>query len=123
MQIARRHNLAVIEDCSQAHLSEYNGRLVGTIGDIACFFLASKQSKYISCAGGGITITNNDDYGIRGKLFMDKRWDRSLEEHRGSATGTGKSSERAVQESLCCAAAHTRRVQAHVLALCHAGDG
>ena len=74
MQIARRHNLAVIEDCSQAHLSEYNGRLVGTIGDIACFFLASKQSKYISCAGGGITITNNDDYGIRGKLFMDKRW-------------------------------------------------
>ncbi len=77
MDIAKRNNLAVIEDCSQAHLSEYKGRLVGTIGDIACFSL--QQSKHISCGEGGITITNNDDYGTRGKLFMDKGWDRSLE--------------------------------------------
>ncbi|MDE0301251.1 MAG: DegT/DnrJ/EryC1/StrS family aminotransferase [Candidatus Poribacteria bacterium] len=77
MSIAKRHNLTVIEDCSQAHLSEYKGRLVGTIGDIACFSL--QQSKHISCGDGGITITNNDDYGTRGKLFMDKGWDRSRE--------------------------------------------
>ena len=77
MGIARRHNLVVIEDCSQAHLSEYKGRLVGTIGDISCFSL--QQSKHISCGDGGITITNNDDYGTRGKLFMDKGWDRSLD--------------------------------------------
>ena len=77
MGIAKRHNLPVIEDCSQAHLSEYKGRLVGTIGDIACFSL--QQSKHISCGDGGITITNNDDYGTRGKLFMDKGWDRSRE--------------------------------------------
>ena len=75
MSIARRHNLAVIEDCSQAHLSEYRGRLVGTIGDIACYSL--QQSKHISCGDGGITITDNHDYGTRGRLFMDKGWDRS----------------------------------------------
>jgi len=75
MEIARRHKLAVIEDCSQAHMSEYKGRLVGTIGDIGCFSL--QQSKHITCGDGGITITNNDEYGIRGKLFMDKGWHRA----------------------------------------------
>ena len=75
MEIARRHELAVIEDCSQAHLSEYKGRLLGTIGDIGCFSL--QQSKHITCGDGGITITNSDEHGIRGRLFMDKGWHRA----------------------------------------------
>jgi len=75
MDIAARHDLPVIEDCSQAHLSEHDGRLVGTIGDIGCFSL--QQSKHITCGDGGITITNNEDYGIRGRLFMDKGWHRA----------------------------------------------
>ncbi|MGD9494860.1 MAG: DegT/DnrJ/EryC1/StrS family aminotransferase [Armatimonadota bacterium] len=74
MEIARRHNLPVIEDCSQAHLSEVDGKLVGTMGDIGCFSL--QQSKHITCGDGGITITNNEEFGIRGKLFMDKGWHR-----------------------------------------------
>ena len=72
--IARQHGLAVIEDCAQAHFSEYRGRLVGTIGDIGCFSL--QQSKHMTTGDGGITITNNDDYGIRGKLFAAKGWRR-----------------------------------------------
>ncbi|NLO06455.1 MAG: DegT/DnrJ/EryC1/StrS family aminotransferase [candidate division WS1 bacterium] len=76
MEIARAHNLPVIEDCSQAHLSEYKGRLVGTIGDIGCFSL--QQSKHITCGDGGITITNDEEFGLRGKLFMDKGWHRAL---------------------------------------------
>ena len=40
MDVARRHDLPVIEDCSQAHLAEYKGKLVGTIGDMGCFSLA-----------------------------------------------------------------------------------
>ena len=75
MDIAARHNLPVIEDCSQAHLSEYKGRLVGTIGDIGCFSL--QQSKHITCGDGGITITNNEEFGMRGRLFMDKGWHRA----------------------------------------------
>jgi dTDP-4-amino-4,6-dideoxygalactose transaminase len=75
LDIARRRKLAVIEDCSQAHMSEYKGRLVGTLGDIGCFSL--QQSKHITCGDGGITITNNEEYGIRGKVFMDKGWHRA----------------------------------------------
>jgi dTDP-4-amino-4,6-dideoxygalactose transaminase len=56
-------------------MSEYKGRLVGTMGDIGCFSL--QQSKHITCGDGGITITNNEEYGERGRLFMDKGWQRA----------------------------------------------
>jgi dTDP-4-amino-4,6-dideoxygalactose transaminase len=75
LEVARSHHLPVIEDCSQAHLSEYKGRLVGTMGDIGCFSL--QQSKHITTGDGGITITDNEDYGIRGQLFADKGWARA----------------------------------------------
>jgi len=75
MEVARRHDLIVIEDCSQAHMSEYKGQFVGLIGDIGCFSL--QQSKHITCGDGGITITNDEDYALRGKLFMDKGWHRA----------------------------------------------
>ncbi len=75
MEVARKHQLTVIEDCSQAHMSQYKGRLVGTIGDIGCFSL--QQSKHITCGDGGITITNNDELALRGRLFMDKGWHRA----------------------------------------------
>jgi perosamine synthetase len=39
MKIAKKHNLAVIEDACQAHGATYKGRMVGTIGDIGCFSL------------------------------------------------------------------------------------
>ena len=48
---ARRHGLIVIEDCAQAHLTEYKGRLVGTIGDMGCF--SFQQSKHITTGDGG----------------------------------------------------------------------
>ena len=151
MGIAGRHNLAVIEDCSQAHLSEYKGRLVGTIGDIACFSL--QQSKHITCGDGGIVLTNNDDYGTRGKLFMDKGWDRSLDgppkyrifapnyrmnELSGAVAlaqvrkmrdvvalrrARGDLLSELSKNALRYAAAGTRRVQTFILALRHAGDG
>ena len=70
LEIARKHNLVVIEDCSQAHLAEYQGELVGTFGDIGCFSL--QQSKHMTTGAGGITITNDDEYGRRGLLFTDK---------------------------------------------------
>ena len=37
MSIARKHNLWVIEDCAQAHLARYKGKLVGTFGNAATF--------------------------------------------------------------------------------------
>ena len=69
MEVARRHGLPVIEDCSQAHLGEYKGRLVGTIGDMGCFSLGGKP---LTAAGGGILITDNEELARRAKGFAAK---------------------------------------------------
>jgi dTDP-4-amino-4,6-dideoxygalactose transaminase len=74
VDIARRHNVYLIEDCSQAHLTEYKGRLCGTFGDIAAFSL--QQSKHMTTGDGGMTITNRDDLAERMMLFRDKGWTR-----------------------------------------------
>jgi len=57
LDIARRHDLAVIEDPSHAHGALYKGRLVGTMGDAAGFSLMSGKS--LACGEGGIMITND----------------------------------------------------------------
>jgi len=72
--IARRHNLVLIEDCAQAHFSEYKGRLVGSLGDIGCFSL--QQSKHMTAGDGGITVTDQEELGMRGAFFADKGWVR-----------------------------------------------
>lgn len=72
--IARRHNIPLIEDCSQAHMTRYNGRYLGTWGDIAAFSL--QQSKHMTTGDGGMTITNRDDLAERMMLFRDKGWTR-----------------------------------------------
>jgi perosamine synthetase len=58
MEIARKHNLRVIEDACQAHLSEYKGKKLGTIGDVGCFSFQS--SKTIACGEGGAIIGNDE---------------------------------------------------------------
>jgi len=72
--IAKRHNVPLIEDCSQAHLTTYKGRLCGTMGDIAAFSL--QQSKHMTTGDGGMTMTNRDDWAERMRLFTDKGWTR-----------------------------------------------
>ncbi len=59
MQIARRHNLKVIEDCAQSWLCRYKGRLAGTIGDYGCF--STNDFKHISTGDGGIVTVNSGD--------------------------------------------------------------
>ena len=73
-EIARRHNIPLIEDCAQAHLTEYKGKFVGTIGDIGCF--SFQQSKHMTTGDGGMTITSNKAYYERMKLFADKGYAR-----------------------------------------------
>ena len=72
--IAKRHNIPLIEDCSQAHWTHYKDRLVGTIGDIGCF--SFQQSKHMTTGDGGMTITSNQAYYERMKLFADKGYAR-----------------------------------------------
>ncbi len=75
MEIAQRHNLFVIEDCAQAHMTEYKGRLVGTIGNIGCF--SFQQSKHITTGDGGMVIASEDQrFGRRLRECFDKGWPR-----------------------------------------------
>jgi dTDP-4-amino-4,6-dideoxygalactose transaminase len=60
MAIAKKHNLAVIEDCAQAIGAEYKGKKVGTIGDIGCFSFF--PSKNLGAFGDGGMVTANDDH-------------------------------------------------------------
>jgi dTDP-4-amino-4,6-dideoxygalactose transaminase len=59
MAIAKQHNLKVIEDACQAHLSEYRGQKLGTIGDVGCFSFQS--SKTIACGEGGGIIGDDEE--------------------------------------------------------------
>ena len=57
VDIARRHGVALIEDCSHAHGATYGGRPVGTWGDIGCFSL--QGNKPVSGGEAGIAITED----------------------------------------------------------------
>ncbi len=70
MEIAKKHNLVVIEDAAQAHGAEYKGRRAGSIGDIGCFsFYAGKNLG--ACGEGGAIVTNNPEYADSVRLYRD----------------------------------------------------
>lgn len=58
LDVARRHNLRVIEDCAQAPGAKYEDRLVGTFGD--CGIFSFTESKTITTGEGGMLITNSE---------------------------------------------------------------
>ena len=67
-EIARRHDLFLIEDCAQAHFARYQGQVVGSMGDIAGF---SFGGKHLSAGGGGAVLTDNEVLWERALLFSD----------------------------------------------------
>lgn len=71
MEVARRHNLPVIEDCAQSHGATINGRLVGTFGDIAAF--STMFGKHCCTGGqGGLIYTKNESLYIKARQASDR---------------------------------------------------
>ena len=67
IQIARRHELKVVEDCSHAHGARCHGRPVGTFGDVSVFSLQGK--KLVAAGQGGILVTDNQEIFERAVLL------------------------------------------------------
>ncbi|ERF59990.1 MAG: dTDP-4-amino-4,6-dideoxygalactose transaminase [Treponema sp.] len=75
MDIARRHNIFVIEDAAQAIFSTYKNRLAGTIGDFGC--LSFHETKNLSMGEGGALIINHDKDSEEAEMIREKGTDRS----------------------------------------------
>lgn len=75
LKIAKKYNLAIIEDCAQAHGSSYKGKLVGSIGDIGTF--SFYPTKNIGAFGdGGAITTNNSVLAKKIELLRDHGQDK-----------------------------------------------
>lgn len=72
--ICDEHDLVLIEDCAQAWGAKYQGKSLGTVGDIACFSL--NDFKHIGCGDGGIVASSHPEFGPKLQLSGDKNYKR-----------------------------------------------
>jgi dTDP-4-amino-4,6-dideoxygalactose transaminase len=70
MELAKQHNLKVIEDCAQSTGATWDGQKVGSIGDIGCFsFYPTKNLG--GCGDGGAITTNNPEIAARMRVIKN----------------------------------------------------
>ena len=69
LDIAKRHDLKVIEDNAQAIGGMYKDTYLGTIGDIGVF--SFNVHKHLQCGEGGVLVTNNKEYALRAQLVRN----------------------------------------------------
>lgn len=74
-QIAKKHNLAVVEDAAQAVTSIYKGKQAGAIGDIGCF--SFHETKNFSMGEGGAILLSTEELGERAEIIREKGTNRS----------------------------------------------
>ena len=67
MEIARKHNIIVIEDNAQCVLGMYKGRIAGTIGHMGCFSM--ERTKHLGIGEGGMVVTNDEALAQRVRKF------------------------------------------------------
>jgi perosamine synthetase len=84
-ELAAKHKLALIEDCAQAWGSTYQGKPVGTFGQMACFSL--QNTKHITCGDGGVVSTDDEKLGPLLIKFGDKGVNRLNPKDSSNALG------------------------------------
>lgn len=67
--LAKKHNLAVIEDAAEAHGATYRGAKVGSLGDINAFSFYA--NKIVTTGEGGMVTTNDDHLADLARRFRD----------------------------------------------------
>ena len=75
MEIAKKHNLIVVEDAAQGVMSKYKGRYLGTIGDLGCY--SFHETKNFSMGEGGALVINNPIYNERAEIIREKGTNRA----------------------------------------------
>ncbi len=75
MDIAKRHNLLVIEDAAQGIMASYKGKALGAIGDMGCF--SFHETKNFSMGEGGALLLKDEKYIEDAEIFREKGTDRS----------------------------------------------
>ena len=76
MDIARRHNLMVVEDAAQAVMSEYKGKALGTIGDFGCY--SFHETKNYSMGEGGAILIKDPSKIEEAEIIREKGTNRSV---------------------------------------------
>jgi len=70
LEISKEHELKIIEDCAQAHAAEYDGRKVGSFGDIAAF--SFYPGKNLGAYGdGGAILTNDEELALKSRMIAN----------------------------------------------------
>jgi len=77
LEIASRRKLPVIEDACQAHLAEWRGKKVGTLGTAGCF--SFQNSKNLTAGEGGAILTNDGDLAGRCYAFQNNNRGRKVD--------------------------------------------
>ena len=75
MDIAKRHNIKVVEDAAQGVMSTYKGKALGTIGDFGCY--SFHETKNYSMGEGGAIVINNEKYIEKAEILREKGTNRS----------------------------------------------
>jgi len=75
MDIAKRHNLFVVEDAAQAIDSYYKGKPLGRIGHLGCF--SFHETKNIQCGEGGMLCINDEQFIKRAEILWEKGTNRA----------------------------------------------
>lgn len=80
LDIAKGHDLLVIEDAAEAHGAEYKGKRVGCLGDVGCFSFYA--NKIITTGEGGMVVTNNEKIAEMARLLRDQAFEPKRFLHR-----------------------------------------
>lgn len=75
MDIAKRHNLMVVEDTAQGIQSEYKGKALGSFGDFGCY--SFHETKNISMGEGGALLIRDPEMNERAEILREKGTNRS----------------------------------------------